>query len=61
MKETGARIPAPDDRFNADLKQRQIENASEGQLQGLEKRAANYLRGTFVPNKDWWSGLVTKD
>jgi hypothetical protein len=61
LKETGARIPASDDRFNAELKQRQIENASEGQLQGLEKRAANYLKATFVPNKDWWSSLVPKD
>ena len=61
LKETGARIPVSDDRFNADLKHRQIQNASEGQLQGLEKRAANYLKGTFVPNKDWWSSLVPKD
>jgi len=61
LEETGARIPVIDDRFNAELKQRQIKNASEGQLQGLEKRAANYLKATFVPNKDWWSSLVPKD
>ena len=61
LKETGARMPVRDDRFNAELKQRQIKNASEGQLEGLEKRAANYLKDTFVPNKDWWSSLVPKD
>ena len=33
LKETGARIPVRDDRFNVELKQRQIKNASEGQLE----------------------------
>ena len=61
LKETGARIPAADDRFNAELKKRQLQGARTGGINGLENRAANYLKPTFVPNKDWWSSLVPKD
>jgi hypothetical protein len=61
LKETGARLPAADDRFNAELKKRQIQGASTGGLKGLESRAANYLKPDFKPNKDWWSSLVPKD
>jgi arylsulfatase A-like enzyme len=61
LKETGARIPAADDRFNLELKKKQIQSARTGQMKGLESRAANYLKPDFKPNKDWWSSLVPKD
>jgi len=44
-----------------ELKKKQIQSASIGQLKGLENRGANYLKPDFKPNKDWWSSLVPKD
>jgi arylsulfatase A-like enzyme len=61
LKETGARIPAADDRFNLTQKKKQIQSARTGQMKGLENRGANFLKPDFKPNKNWWSSLVPKD
>ena len=52
LKETGARIPQSDSRFDA-KKQQQLRNAAGKQMQGLEKRHADYLKPDYKPNKTW--------
>ena len=61
LKETGARIPQADSRFDAELKKKQLESAAGKQMQGLEKKHANYLKPDYVPNKTWWDSKIPKD
>lgn len=61
LKETGARIPQSDSRFDAKKKQQQLENAAGKQMQGLEKRHADYLKPDYKPNKTWWDSKIPKD
>jgi len=54
LKETGAIIPQPDPRFNAEKKKQQLQRKKTAGMQGLEKRHAAYLKPDWQPNKTWW-------
>ncbi len=61
IAETGAKIPQPDDRFDAAKKLKQLEQASSQGMEKLEKQHANFLDPNFKPNATWWDSKVTKD
>ena len=61
LKETGARTPQADSRFDANKKKQQLESAAGKQMQALEKKHANYLKPDYVPNKTWWDSKIPKD
>ncbi|MCM8536224.1 MAG: sulfatase [Lentisphaeraceae bacterium] len=61
LKETDARIPQQDSRFNAKLKEKQLKDASTKHMNNLEKRHANYLKPDYKPNKTWWDSKIPKD
>jgi arylsulfatase A-like enzyme len=61
LKETGARIPKPDPRFDAAKKKIQIENNRTRRKAALEDQHARFLSPDFQPNKDWWGSKSTTD
>ena len=61
LKETGARIPKADPRFDAQKKKAQIDQASTKVMGRLEAQHANFLKPEFSPNKNWWGSKVTED
>ncbi|MCM8530086.1 MAG: sulfatase [Lentisphaeraceae bacterium] len=61
LKETDARIPKQDPRFNANYKKKQLKDASTKQMNNLEKRHADYLKPDYKPNKTWWDSKIPKD
>jgi arylsulfatase A-like enzyme len=61
LKETDARIPQADSRFDAEKKKAQLKSASTKQMQALEKRHAGYLKPDYQPNKTWWDSKIPKD
>jgi arylsulfatase A-like enzyme len=62
LAETGARIPLPDDRYNAEKKTQQLQQVHDKKMPQLEKQAANYLDPSWKPKADWWgSSAATED
>ncbi|MCF7849133.1 MAG: DUF4976 domain-containing protein, partial [Kiritimatiellales bacterium] len=61
LAETGARIPQPDDRFDAALKEKQLADTRTKKLKKLEADHAKLVEPGYQPNKDWWSSLQPKD
>ena len=61
IAETGAKIPQPDDRFDAAKKEQQLKQAITKSMEKLEKQHLNFLDPNFKPNADWWGSKVTKD
>lgn len=61
LKDTGARIPAPDPRFDPGKKKTQLENMRTKRKAALEKQHANFLNPDFQPNKNWWGSKTTTD
>ncbi|MCP5537174.1 MAG: sulfatase [Akkermansiaceae bacterium] len=61
LKETGARIPKPDKRFNAGKRKAQDKAVATKKKPALEKQHARFLDPDFKPNKDWWGSKVTED
>ena len=61
LKETGARIPQADPRFDAEKKKAQLKQASTASMQRLENQHANFLKPDFKPNTTWWDSKKTKD
>ncbi|NNC87972.1 MAG: sulfatase [Akkermansiaceae bacterium] len=54
LKNTGAKIPRPDDRFDPEKHKRQEIDIRTKRLPRLEKQHARFLDPGFVPNKTWW-------
>ena len=61
LKSTGAKIPQPDPRFDAEKKKAQLATIREKRKASLEKQHARFLAEDFVPNPTWWGSKVTKD
>lgn len=61
LKETGARIPKQDSRFDPAKRKQQDAAIKNQRLPRLEKQHANFLREDFVPNPTWWGSKTTKD
>jgi arylsulfatase A-like enzyme len=61
LKETGAKIPQPDARFDAEKKKQHLQRMETGFLQAMEKQHARFLSPTFQPNPTWWGSLIAKD
>ena len=61
LQATGARIPKPDPRFDAQKRQRQDDHIKTKVKTRLEKQHARFLDPNFQPNKTWWGSKVTKD
>lgn len=61
IAETGAKIPQPDDRFDAAKKEQQLKQAITKSMEKLEKQHLNFLDPNFKPNANWWGSKVTKD
>ena len=61
LKETGARIPKADSRFNPEKKKQQAAAIRNQRLPRLEKQHANFLDPNFKPNATWWGSKVTRD
>jgi len=61
LEDTGAVIPTLDNRFDADLKAKQLTNKRTVHLQKLERNEAKMLSADWQPNKTWWSSKVTSD
>ncbi|MEK6236369.1 MAG: sulfatase [Planctomycetales bacterium] len=53
LKETGARMPTPNPRFNEQAYEKQKVQIREVSLPNLEKQAAGFLKPTYSP-KGWW-------
>jgi arylsulfatase A-like enzyme len=61
LKETAAKIPAPDPRFDAEKKKTQLMQAKTKSMERLENQHAKYLKPDFKPNPTWWDSSTTKD
>jgi len=61
LKDTKARIPQPDKRFNAKKRKRQDALIVTKKKPLLEKQHAHFLDPHFKPNKNWWGSKVTED
>ncbi|OVE80669.1 sulfatase, partial [bacterium M21] len=61
LKDTAAKIPQPDKRFNAEKKKGQLQSMKTKKLQSLERGHAGVLAPGWKPNKNWWSSVTTKD
>ena len=61
LTEVGAKIPAPDSRFDAAKKVQQINNLHTKRKAALEKQHANFLKPDYKPNPTWWGYLQSKD
>jgi len=61
LKETGAKIPQPDPRFDAEKKKKQIEEIRTKKKKKLEALHEKILQSGWQPNKDWWGSLHPKD
>ena len=61
LKETGAKIPLMDDRFDGVKKEKQLQQAKTTEVMKLEKQHANFLSPDFEPDKTWWDSKATKD
>lgn len=61
LKETGAKIPVADIRFDAVKKEKQLENSFTKGLESQEKYYRNVQRADWKPNKDWWGSGIAKD
>ncbi|MGE9268216.1 MAG: sulfatase [Verrucomicrobiales bacterium] len=58
LSETGARLPQPDERFDAEKRAKQDERIKSQQLPKLEAQHARFLDPDFQPNKTWWDSTV---
>ena len=61
IKETGARIPKPDARFNAERRKQQDAAIKNQRLPRLEAQHARFLDPNFQPNPTWWGSRATRD
>ena len=61
LKDTKARIPQADDRFDAALKKEQINTAKTKVMQRLEKKHKSYLDPNFKGPKNWWGSFISED
>jgi arylsulfatase A-like enzyme len=59
LKETGARLPARDPRFNREAFDAKIRNLSTKRMQRLEAEHAEYLQPDWQPKgkEPWWGSL----
>jgi arylsulfatase A-like enzyme len=60
LAETGARIPQPDPRYNAEKKKKQNQQIRENKMSSLEKQAENFLRTDWKPGADWWGSSAAE-
>ncbi len=61
LAKTGAIIPQPDKRFDAQKKSQQLKKGSTDGVRNFEKQHARFLDPDWQPNKTWWDSMVTKD
>ena len=61
LKETEARIPLQDKRFDAEKRKLQDKAVATKRKPRLEKQHAGFLDANFKPNKNWWGSKVTED
>ena len=61
LKETGARIPMADSRFDPLKRKQQDTTVRLKKLPALERQHAKFLSPDFKPNANWWGSKVTKD
>lgn len=61
LVQTGARIPKPDARYDAEKRKKQDLAVKAQRLPRLEKQHANFLSPDFKPNGNWWGSKVTVD
>ncbi len=61
LKETGARMPIPNPRFDAEKRAQQDKATRTKWKARLERQHADFLSPKFKPNKDWWGSKVTED
>lgn len=54
LADSGARIPKPDPRFDAEKKKQQQARIREQLKPRLERQHASYLEPDFQPNPTWW-------
>jgi len=60
LAETGARIPKPDSRYNAEKKEQQLQQMRNKKMPALEKKAKVHLAPDWKPNTDWWGSTVNE-
>jgi arylsulfatase A-like enzyme len=61
LRETGARIPKPDSRFDPARRKQQDAAIRDRSLPQLERQHARFLDPDFKPNEDWWGSMPTQD
>ena len=54
LRETGAKLPQPDPKFDADKRRARWENLKTAGKSRLERQHANFLDDAFRPNPNWW-------
>jgi len=59
LAETGARIPLPDPRYNAERKKKQRQQMRDKSMPALERKAEAYLDPDWKPNPDWWGSRIS--
>lgn len=58
LKETGAKLPWKNPKYDPALAARQEENMRTKGLQAKERQHAGFLDPNFRPNKDWWGSAA---
>jgi arylsulfatase A-like enzyme len=61
LKETDAKIPVADKRFNPEKKKKQIARAKTKELEGREKYYRDVQKPDWKPKNNWWGSGVAKD
>ena len=58
LKQTKAKFPIPDPKFDKDKREARWENIKISGKQRLEKQHASFLDPLYKPNKDWWGSSM---
>ena len=61
LKETGARIPEQDARFDAVKKKKHVQGRQTEFMKGKERNHARFLNPSFRPHPTWWNSLIADD
>lgn len=61
LKQTAARIPQQDKRYNPTAKKKHQQSMAKQLKPQLERTHARYLDANYVPNKNWWGSKLTED
>ncbi|MEO1583790.1 MAG: sulfatase [Planctomycetota bacterium] len=61
LDETGARMPRPDETFDAAKREALLTRLRENQRQSLERRHAGFVSPDYDPGNCWWGSIPPED